>query len=105
MMNTAQGVWWGRSATCLLILSACASGASVASAPLADAAMRQDQQAVRTLLDQHADVNATLADGSTALLWAAHWDDAALVDRLLRAGADFNAANRYGVTPLLEACV
>src|SRR5580658_3250512 len=102
MMNLA---WWGRSVTCLLISGASVFGASVATAPLADAAMRQDQPAVRALLDQHADVNATLADGSTALLWAAHWDDAALVARLLTAGASVAAANRYGVTPLLEACM
>ncbi|HEY1755312.1 MAG TPA: ankyrin repeat domain-containing protein [Bryobacteraceae bacterium] len=82
-----------------------AFGASALNAPLADAAMRQDQIAVRTLLDQHADVNAVLADGSTALLWAAHWDDAALVNRFLSAGANVKTANRYGVSPLLEACV
>src|ERR1700689_3305273 len=88
-----------------ILFCSCMFGASAINAPLADAAMRQDQQAVRALLDQHADVNAVLADGSTALLWAAHWDDAALVNRLLSAGADVKAANRYGVTPLLEACV
>ena len=60
---------------------------------------------MRALLEQHADVNATLADGSTALLWAVHWDDAALVDLLLGAGANVSAANRYGISPLLEACV
>ena len=74
-------------------------------APLADAVQRQDARAVHALLDRHADVNATRADGSTALLWAAHWDDAALVDVLLRAGANVSTANRYGVSPLLEACV
>jgi uncharacterized protein len=74
-------------------------------ADLADAVQRQDFPSARALLDRHADVNAALADGSTALLWAAHWDDATLVDQLLRAGANVKTANRYGVSPLLEACV
>jgi len=72
---------------------------------LPDAIQRQDSIATHALLDQHADMNATLADGSTALLWAAHWDDAALVDLLLRAGANPKTANRYGISPLLEACI
>ena len=42
--------------------------------------------------------------GATELHWAAHRDDAALVERLIRAGADVNAANDYGVTPLVLAC-
>jgi uncharacterized protein len=89
-----------------LFTGALAFGASPpVDASLADAAQRQDSDAVRALLDQHADVNATLSDGSTALLWAAHWDDAGMVDLLLHAGAKVGAANRYGVSPLLEACV
>jgi len=82
-----------------------ALGANSIDAPLADAVQRQDSRAIHALLDRHADVNATLADGSTALLWAAHWDDAELVDLLLRAGANLSTANRYGISPLLEACV
>ena len=46
-----------------------------------------------------------LADaGATELHWAAHRDDVALVDRLIRQGANVNAANEYGVTPLVLAC-
>jgi ankyrin repeat protein len=86
------------------LFAAAAFAASIDKAPLADAVQRQDFAAARTLLTQHADVNATLSDGSTALLWAAHWDDAPLVDLLLRAGAKAQAANRYGISPLLEAC-
>ncbi len=40
------------------------------------------------------------ADGTTALHLAVRGGDVAAVGRLLRAGADVNAANRYGVTPL-----
>jgi ankyrin repeat protein len=42
--------------------------------------------------------------GPTALLWAAHWDDRDAVELLLRAGANVNAADDHGVTPLARAC-
>ena len=44
-------------------------------------------------------------DGSTALLWAAHWNDLETAGLLLRAGADANAANDFRMTPLSQACV
>jgi ankyrin repeat protein len=50
-----------------------------------------------------ADVNATSADGSTALLWAAHRGDVAEVRRLIGAGANVSLANHYGATPMSEA--
>ena len=53
--------------------------------------------------EQHANVNAAQADGTTALHWAAHWNDLDAVKLLLGAGADAKAANRYGATPLSEA--
>ena len=40
------------------------------------------------------------ADGTTALHWAVRSDDFPAVERLLRAGANARAANRYGITPL-----
>lgn len=57
------------------------------------------------LLQQRVDVNKPEADGTTALHWAVRNDDVALVDRLIRAGANVKAANRYGVTPLYLAAV
>src|SRR3989454_6154215 len=42
---------------------------------------RSNQQQVRTLLNQRANVNARSGDGSTALLWAAHWNDLETADR------------------------
>lgn len=69
----------------------------------ADAASRQDWQAVRALAGRHADLNAAQLDGTTALQWAAHWNDADAVKLLLAAGANPKLANRYGVTPLSEA--
>jgi len=40
------------------------------------------------------------ADGTTPLHWAVRSDDLAGVQKLLRAGANPSAANRYGITPL-----
>ena len=71
---------------------------------LVDAARNQDPPQVRALIDRKADVNARAADGSTALLWAAHWNDLASAELLLRARADANVANDFGMTPLSRAC-
>ena len=71
---------------------------------LVEAMAERDTARVRALLaGDGADVNAARADGATALLWAAHWDDAEAVGLLLRAGADVNAADDHGVTPLARA--
>lgn len=88
----------------LLIPLVTASVAFAADTRLADAVMNRQLDAVPPLLKQHAAVNGTQTDGATALLWAAHWDELATADLLLRAGADVGAANRYGITPLAEAC-
>jgi ankyrin repeat protein len=48
-------------------------------------------------------VRAADGDGSTPLHWACHRNDAAEVDRLIRSGADVNAATDLGVTPLWVA--
>ncbi|MSO20547.1 MAG: hypothetical protein EXQ56_08795 [Acidobacteria bacterium] len=67
---------------------------------IVDAAKGQDKAALRTLIQQKADVNVPQADGATALHWAAHWNDLEMADQLIAAGAKPNAANDYGVTPL-----
>jgi len=54
---------------------------------LADAVRNGDMSSVQTLLKQHVDVNTQQADGMTALLWAAHNDDVAAANLLIRAGA------------------
>ena len=87
----------------LLAQAAPAARGAAADLRLVDAAAGQHWQQVRTLLDEGADVNAPRADGVTALLWAAHWDDVATVQALLDAGADPNAADDHGVTPLMRA--
>jgi ankyrin repeat protein len=71
---------------------------------LVEAVKNKDAAAVRSLLNQHVDVNAAQADGATALAWAAHWDNLETADLLIRAGANVNAANSFGITPLWEAC-
>jgi ankyrin repeat protein len=67
---------------------------------VADAAMKGDIAAVRTLIQQKANVNATQADGASALHWAAYRGDRELIDVLLKAGANPRVANREGATPL-----
>lgn len=71
---------------------------------LIEAVARGDREAVQSLLQQQVDVNASQADGATALSWAAHRDDLETAELLIRAGARVNAANDYGVTPLSLAC-
>ena len=91
----------------LLLTALMASGAAAATVEgrLPDAAKSQDQKMVQALLSQHADVNARSDDGSTALLWAAHWNDLDTATLLLHAGADANAANDFQMTPLSQACL
>ena len=90
------------------ILAVFASGAAFAtSSPdlrLVEAAKNKDARAARALLQQHVDANAHEADGATALMWAAHWDDLDTATQLIRAGANANATNDHGVTPLSLAC-
>jgi uncharacterized protein len=81
-------------------LSAEAFGASLGPA---DAVEHRNPEALKALIQQHANLDIPQADGTTALQWAAHWNDLDTLKMLLRAGADPKLANRYGVTPLSEA--
>lgn len=100
------GAWTAR--VCLCGLLSALTGVGAAAAPpdeaLAAAARRADWGAVRTLLEQGADVDAPEGDGSTALLWASYWDEREVAALLIRAGADAAAANDLGATPLWAAC-
>ncbi|MGP0076779.1 MAG: ankyrin repeat domain-containing protein [Bryobacteraceae bacterium] len=71
---------------------------------LVQAAVNDDASVVRALIQQKVDVNATLADGTTALHWAVRAGDLAMVESLLAAGADAKAKDRYGLTPVSLAC-
>src|SRR5215831_6258087 len=70
---------------------------------LADAAMRKDTQSVRALLKQNVDANVPQSDGTTALHWAARWDDVDTASALIRTGANPRAVNRDGATPMFLA--
>src|SRR5687768_16910032 len=73
-------------------------------APVADAAMKRDREAVRALLKNGDDVNAAQGDGMTELHWAARNGDLELTQMLLYAGANVKATTRLGgYTPLLMA--
>jgi ankyrin repeat protein len=78
--------------------------AAAGTAPVADAVMKRDAEAVRTLIKGGADVNAAQGDGMTALHWAARNGDIELTRVLLFAGANVKASTRLGgYTPLLLA--
>jgi ankyrin repeat protein len=91
-----------RLSACLLIV-ALPSLADAAGSDIADAAQRKDMSAVRAMVTKRVNVNAPQPDGTTALLWAAHWNDVEAVKILLRAGANAAATNRFGASPLSEA--
>lgn len=78
-------------------------GADGARPPLVDAAKRGDKEALRSLIQKKADVNAAEADGTTALHWTSYHDDLESTDLLLRSGAKASAANDLGATPLWNA--
>jgi ankyrin repeat protein len=58
-------------------------GAPAPDVTLVKAVQSGDREAAIKLLGQGVDVNASEPDGTTALQWAVHRDDADLVDRLL----------------------
>jgi ankyrin repeat protein len=76
-------------------------GAAASPSSVADAAMKGDRDAVRSLLKQGADVSAAKGDGMTALHFAAERGDAAMTEMLVYAGANVAAVTRIGqYTPL-----
>ena len=76
------------------------ASAAAVDLPLIDAVKRQDAAAVRQLLSDGTEVDGRQPDGATALHWATYREDLDTVDLLLRAGADVDAVNRLGATPL-----
>jgi ankyrin repeat protein len=86
-----------------VLLPAASLFAAAAASDLADAAMKGNKEAVRSLLQRQANVNAPQIDGTTALHWAVRSDDLETADLLIRAGANVSAANDEGATPLLLA--
>jgi cytohesin len=87
----------------LLAASCCAATAPATDSRLIDALKRRDVKAFNTLMAQHADINAALPDGSTALSWAVFFDLKEPAGKLIAAGANVNSASEYGETPLTLA--
>src|SRR5262245_53509103 len=86
--------------SCVALLALTALSAGAATSDVVDDVMRGDLAAIRALIARKADVNRPQADGATALHWAVYRNDLAVVDLLLRAGAQVKVANSFGVTPL-----
>jgi uncharacterized protein len=91
--------WWMVS-----LLSVAGLAAPGSDLRVVEAVKRLDKEAVRSLLQQHVDVNTPQGDGSTALSLAANWNDMEMVELLIHAGAKVNAADDLGATPLWVAC-
>jgi len=89
---------------CLAVLASTLGVAAATDLRLIQAVKSTDMAAVRGLLKQRIDVNASQGDGATALHWAAHRDDLPIADLLIRSGARANVANDLGATPLHLAC-
>jgi ankyrin repeat protein len=89
----------------VLLCASLASSAATGDLRLVEAVKSGNVATIRTLSKQRALVNATEADGSTALHWAARLDRVEVVQTLIRAGAQVNVKNRYAVTPLALAAV
>jgi ankyrin repeat protein len=91
---------------CASFVTLLATGPAVAADDdLVNAAKDQNWPQVRTLLASHVGANSRSADGATALLWAAHWNELQTAALLIRSGADPNTANDLKMTPLSQACV
>jgi len=90
----------------LLMAVLLAGGTAVLSAQgrLIDAIKQHDSASIRTLLQQHVDVNRAEPDGTTALHWAVYQDDLSTAKLLIASRADVKIANKQGVTPLSLAC-
>lgn len=89
----------------VVAMSVLSAGAAAAAPPVIEAVKDGKVEAVRALLAKRVDANAAEPDGTTALHWAAHHDNLAIADLLLKAGANAQSANRYGATPLWLACI
>lgn len=87
-------------AAAVLTFHAVTAAAADTDPQLVQALMKDDRAAARALIQQKADVNAVMVDGTTPLLLAVRADDADTVKLLIGAGANVKASNRYGLTPL-----
>src|SRR5579863_2424166 len=84
-------------------------GTSLATAaemtPLAAAESGDHATAIRLATTRGANVNATGADGSTAIMYAAANNDLELVRALIKAGANVKLSNQLGTSAITEAAI
>jgi len=72
--------------------------------PLMEAARRGNLAGVRALLSKHANPNARESNGGqNALMWALSERQSAVVEELIKQGADVHAGSKTGFTPLMFA--
>ena len=72
--------------------------------PLMEAARRGNLATVRALLSKHANPNALESNGGqNALMWALSQRQSAVVEELIKGGADIQAGSKTGFTPLMVA--
>src|SRR6185436_822674 len=88
----------------LLAASSYAAETAVKDQRLVQAAKTGDSATAIALLGKRADPNIAEPDGTTPLHWAVRNNDVALVERLIRAGANVKATNRYGIAAIALAC-
>lgn len=70
---------------------------------LIEAIKRRDIKAAEALIARHANINAALPNGATALAWAVFLDLPEAAGKLIDAGANVNTRGDYGETPLTLA--
>ena len=72
--------------------------------PLMEASRRGNLATVRALLSKHANPNALESNGGqNALMWALSQRQSAVVEELIKGGADIQAGSKTGFTPLMVA--
>src|SRR5258708_6551536 len=90
----------------IAVLLAGASIMAAADTTLLDAGGSGDHPPVPRLVStKGTNVNATGADGSTAIMYAATNDDLELVRALIKAGANVKLKNQFGTSALTEAAI
>jgi len=72
--------------------------------PLTFACKNNNENIVRWLIENGADVNKENKDGNTSLIEACYYGNDNIIKLLIENGADVNKENKYNNTPLIKAC-